>query len=306
MKTSMSSLAVKLFSAENRPKIFYLSALIPLVSLSYSYAEAVIGLVIPFYGFILLVLKKPKLFSQPVSGTLQRLLGFIVIVVSFFAYYFVSLFLPNAVFYGFANYFLFNVGLFLFFFSFRALKEAFSPLFLVVAFVTSSFVSNLVGSLFTPFISQFTAFIANVLRALGMEIVYSPSSPNLIVLNSPNGYMALSIVWACVGFTTIYMFSVILIVIMLEDPSSIRTGVAWATIGVLGSVLIGVIRLILVFVGYYVYGYVEGETVHSFIGYILFVMWTVVFLFLYFNRDTISQRLRSLFTKSRESNLATF
>lgn len=305
MKASLSSFAASILSAQNRAKSFYLLALVPLILLSYFYAEAVFGLMVPFYAFVLLLLKKPKLFSQPVSGTLQRLLGFIVIVVSFFAYYFVSPFLPDAVYYGFANYFLFTVGLFLFFFSFRALKEAFSPLFLVVAFVTSSFVSNLFGSLFTPFIPQYTVFLANILRAIGLAIVYSPSLPNVIVLNSPNGSMPLLIAWACVGFSTMYIFSVILIVIMLEDPGSIKTSVVWASIGVLGSVLIGVIRLVLVFVGYYVYGYSTGETVHSFIGYILFVLWTVVFLFLYSKRDIISQRIRSLFTQPRKSSSTT-
>lgn len=301
MKTRLSNLVAMLLSVENRPKSFYLLALVPSVLLSYFYAEAVFGVVVPIYGFVLLVLKKPKLFSQPVSGTMQRLLGFILIVVSFFAYFFVSPFLSTAVLYGFANYFLFIVGLFLFFFSFRALKEAFSPLFLVVAFVTAPLISDLVGSLFTPFIPQYTAFIANILRILGMEIAYSPSSPNVIMLKLSNGHLPLAIAWACVGFSTMYMFSVILIAIMMEDRGSIRTSLAWATIGVLGSVLIGMVRLILVFAGYYVYGYAEGETVHSFIGYILFAMWTIVFLFLYSKRDIISQKLTKLFTKSQES-----
>lgn len=297
MKRSLSNLVTAPFSTKNAPKSFYLLALFPFILMSYFYAQSPLGLVIPLYGFILLVLKKHKLFSHPKAGTIQTLFGLIVVFASFFAYFIVSPFLPNAMFYGFANYSLYIIGLFLIFFQVQALREAFSPLFLIVAFVTSSFVSDLAKSLFSPFIPQFTSFIASILKTLGIAATYSPSSPNIIVLNTTRGSIPLMIVWACVGFISIYIFSIILILIMSEVPSSTKTKVIWSIVGLLGTFFFGIIRVVTIFLGFYFYQYKYGETIHSIIGYILFITWSVIFLYMFSKRNSISQKMRTFYTK---------
>ena len=297
MERSLSNLVTDLFSTENRPKSFYLLALVPLPLIFYFYAQSPFGLMVPLYVFSLLVLKKHKLFSQPGPSVIQKLFGLIVVLASFFTYYIVSPFFPKAVFYGFGNYFLYTIGLFLIFFQIRALKEAFSPLFLIVAFVASTFVSDFAESLFSPFIPQLTSSIASILSTLGIAATYSPSSPNTIVLNTMKGSLQLAIAWACVGFTGMYIFSIILVLIMSEDPSSPKTKVIWSIIGVLGVFFIGVIRLVTIFVGFYFYGYEYGQTIHSFIGYILFITWTVIFLYSFSKRNTIFQKIRTFYRK---------
>ncbi len=297
MERSLSNLIREIFSTENRPKSFYPLALVPLPLMFYFYAQSPFGLMIPLYGFILLVLKKHKLFSQPTPGAIQKLFGLILVLASFLAYYIVSPFFHKAVFYGFGNYFFYTSGLFLIFFQIRALKEAFSPLFLTVAFVAGSSVSDFAESLFSPFIPQLTSFIASILNTLGIAATYSLSRPNIIVLNTMKGSLPLSIDWACVGFAGMYIFSIILVLIMLEDPSSAKTRVIGAIIGVLGTFFIGMIRLITIFVGFHFYGYGYGQAIHSFIGYILFITWTVIFFYLFSKRNTISQKIRRLYTR---------
>lgn len=308
MKRSLSNLVTAPFSTENMPKSFYLLALVPFILMYYFYLQSSFGglvipfgLVIPLYGFIILVLKKHRLFSYPKAGVFQKLFGLIVVFASFFAYFIVSPFFPNATFYGFANYSLYIIGLFLVFFQIRALKEAFTPLFLVLAFLTGSFVSDMAKSFFSPFIPHLTSFIANILSMLGIAVTYSPSKPNLIVLNTMMGSIPLMIGWACVGFTSMYIFSIILVVIMSEDPSSTKTKVIWSIIGVLGTFFIGIIRLVTIFVGFYFYGYEYGEIVHSFIGYILFITWSVIFLYLFSKRNTILQKIRTIYLLSTKS-----
>jgi len=301
MERSLSNLVTDPFSTENKPKSFYLLALVPLPLIFYFYVQSPFGLMIPLYGFSLLVLKKHKLFPQPRPGVIQKLFGLIVILASFFTYYIVSPFFPKAVFYGFGNYFVYTIGLFLIFFQIRALKEAFSPLFLTVAFVASSFVSDFADSLFLPFIPQFTSFIASILSTLGIAATYSPSSPNTIVLNTMKGSLPLAIAWACVGFTGMYIFSIIIVLIMSEDPSSPKTKVIWSIIGVLGVFFIGIIRLITIFVGFYFYGYEYGQIVHSFIGYILFITWTMIFLYSFSKRNVISKKIGIIYSKFRKS-----
>jgi len=297
MKRSPSNLVTDLFSTENRSKRFYLLALVPFLLMSYSYIRSPLGLVIPLYGLILLVLKKDKLFSHPEAHAVQKLFGLLVVFVSFFVYFVVSPFFPTAVFYGFANYFVYLIGLFLVFFEIQALKEAFSPLFLIVAFVSNSYISDLAESFFTPYLPHFTSFIAAVLRAIGIAATLSLSNPNVIVLHTSNGPISLMNAWACVGFTSMYVFSIILVVILSEDPSDAKTKVRWSIIGVLGIFFVNIIRVVTVFVGYYFYGYELGGRLHSSMGYVLFIAWTVIFLYLFSKRNVISQKIRIVYAK---------
>jgi exosortase/archaeosortase family protein len=296
MKRNLRNMVTTSFSTKNISTIFYVLALVPLILISISYATYLFGVMIPLYGYILLVIKKHKLFSYQRAGTVQKLFGLIVVFASFFAYFFVSPFIPNAVFYGFANYTLYLLGLFLAFFEIHALKEAFSPLFLVLAFVTSSIVSNFAELLFTPFIPQFTSFNASILRALGIPATYSSFSSNIITLNTVKEPVQVSIVWACVGFATMYIFSIILVVVMAEEPSNIKTKVIWAIVGVLGTFFINLLRLTIVLAGYS-YGYEYGNMVHPYIGYILFLAWSAMFLYIFSKRNVISQKMKIMHAK---------
>lgn len=296
-RRSLNNLAISLFSGESIAKSFYLLALIPVILMFFSYTRSPLGLVVPIYGFILLVLKKRKLFSHQRAGLFQKLLGLITVVASFFAYFLTSPFFPGVVFYGYANYFLYTIGLFLIFFQIQALKEAFSPLFLVAAFVTSSFVSDLAKSLFASVIPQLTGFVAAVLNALGIAATYSTNAPNTIVLNTAKGSLPLAIDWACIGFTTVYLFSIILIVIMYEDPSRIRTKVIWSTVGVLVTFLIAGIRLVAIFAGFYFLGSKYGQLIHLYGGYVLLITWSVIFFYLFSKRNAIIQKIKGIYEK---------
>lgn len=278
-------------------KIFYLLAFVPVVLTSYFYSQSPAGMAIPLYGFIILILKKSKLFSRKKASRTQKVFGLIVVFASFFIHYVASPFFPNTGFYGFANYSLYIVGLFLLFFEINALKEAFTPLFLVVAFFTSSFVSDLAKSYFTPYLPHFTSLIASVLRAIGLVTMHS--SPNVIVLYTRNGPIPLMFVWGCIGFISMYVFSTILIVIMSEDPSSTKTKVIWAILGVLGIFFVNIIRILTIFVGFYFYGYAFDQ-VHLYIGYVLFITWSIIYLYLFSKRDVASQKIRMIYAKMKK------
>ena len=283
MKRSIDNMITAIFSTQNMSKVFYLLALVPLILMAYSYYQNPLGLVIPLYAFIILLLKKDKLFSHPKAGISQRLFGIIVIITSFLAYYVVSPFLAQAAFYGFANYSLYIIGLFLAFFHIRALKEAFSPLFLVAAFLASSVVSSLAKPIVSPFIPQLATFITRILGVLGITATYST--------------VASMLDWACVGFATIYIFSVILIVIMSEEPSNIKTRVFWSAIGVLGAVSIAIIRLVAIFAGFYSFGFEIGQMIHLYAGYVLFIAWSVIFLYSFSKRNVILQKMKRLYAR---------
>ena len=295
MKKSLGNVAT-VFSSMEKSNSFYLLAFLPLLLISYFYASYPLGLMVPLYGFILLLMKKHKLFSRPEAPSVQKMFGLIVVFASFFVYFIVSPFFPTAVFYGFANYSVYIIGLFLVFFEIHALKEAFSPLFLIGAFVSGSVISNWAESLFKPYIPDFTLFIINILRATGIEV--TQSYPNVIVSQASKGPTSLIIVWACVGFISMYIFSTILVVILSETPSNIKNKIIWSIIGVSGILALNILRIVTLIAGYIFYGYETGQIIHSYIGYILFITWSMIFLYLFSKRDKISQKIRTMFART--------
>ena len=81
--------------------------------------------------------------------------GVTIVLGSFFVYYpLVSLF-PRASFYNIANYATFILGLFLTFFEISALKQAFIPLFLIVAATLNYLLFDGLEPLLSPYINHF-------------------------------------------------------------------------------------------------------------------------------------------------------
>ena len=119
--------------------LFNVFALAPLPVIFYYNPFSV---VISFYGFLLIFLKHEKLLNVEKANFFQRIFGLIILVGSVFVYHVVTLIYPGVAFYTPANYTVYLFGLFLLFFDFFVLKEAFSSLFLIVAATSSSFIAQ--------------------------------------------------------------------------------------------------------------------------------------------------------------------
>jgi len=68
--------------------------------------------------------------------------------------------------------------------------------------------------------------------------------------------------------------------------------VVWAIIGVFGTFTVNIIRIVTLLAGFHSFGYEYGLTIHSYIGYILFITWSLIFLFLFSKRNIILQKMR--------------
>ena len=285
-------LTTTFFSRENKLNSFYVLAFLPLLLVAYFYAQWPFGLVIPIYGFMILVLKKQKLSLCKEASLIQKLIGLLVTASSFLLYYVLSPFFPDAAFYGAANYCVYLLGLFLIFFRFNALKEAFSPLFLIAAAISINFVSSSIEPLFNPYIPYFASFIADTLKTIGIGVRISPRSPTIMVLQTLKGPLTLQFVWGCVGFASMFIFSIIIIIVLAESPGNFKTKALWYVLGIVGTFFLNILRVVLIFVTDYFYGYEVGAFFHYFIGYILFITWTSVFLYI-FQKKTLGPRLLS-------------
>lgn len=296
MKTLKTSLL------EGRLNLFYLLVFVPLVLILYSGYLIRVDLwtwIIPFYGFLLLYIKKDKLSVFGKATFVFRIIGLILIITSFFAYYVVVRFFPPAQFYGVANYTIFIIGLFLVFFQIRALREAFSPLFLILGATVIPFIGLRFESSLEPTIPFFVQSIDFVLKLLGIPAKIIAS--NLFSVTPIHSYpITLSVTPACIGIYSVSTFSILMLVTMMEDPSSSpRTKLYWLIGGTLGNFFVNIFRISLIFVVIYYLGYENWQDIHAVIGYILFFVWTGFFLLAFSKRQAIERGVQTLWQKMR-------
>ncbi|KPV61977.1 MAG: hypothetical protein AOA66_1483 [Candidatus Bathyarchaeota archaeon BA2] len=120
MKQTMNKINTAFSSfLRNRLNSFYVLAFLPLLLVTYSYMGWLFPVVIPIYGFILLLIKKRDLSFRCEANSFQRALGVFVVVSSFFLYYALVPFFKSPAFYGGVNYALYIFGLFLIFLRFQ-------------------------------------------------------------------------------------------------------------------------------------------------------------------------------------------
>jgi len=282
----------------NRANQFYIFAFAPLLLVFYFYP---LSAIISFYGFLLLILKYQKLLGFKQANSTQKILGSFLVVGSFFVYYLVVLVRSGAAFYTAANYTVYLLGLFLVFFDFSALKEAFSPLFLIVAATSSSFIAKSLKPFISPYANDIAYIIMNILRILGVDanISYISNIP-IIALRSLSGEMVYgAFVYECLGVYSALVFSIILVVILFEDPGRLKVKLAYAIVGLLGTFALNILRVTVIFLANYFYGTNVGATVHYAIGYALFSAWLAIFFYIFSKRRVTSKKFQLIWQKLR-------
>jgi len=95
------------------------------------------------------------------------------------------------------------------------------------------------------------------------------------------------------------VFSIILVVILFEDPSTLKVKVAYSVAGVFGTFALNILRVTVIFLTDYFYGAEVGGFVHYVIGYILFAVWLVFFLYAYSKRKTVQAKIASFWQRIR-------
>jgi len=296
----MHKISEALSSLRNRLNLFYVLAFAPLVLIEYFGYRAqstLFGALVPFYGFLLLLIKKDKLSLVPEASKLQRLTGIILMICSFFVYFVVVYFYPYALFYGAVNYTTYIVGLFLAFFQFSALKELFTPIVLIVASTSSFFIGQWLENYLEPAVPAFVQIMGSILPLFGIHAtVYNPT---VIMLHRSGGSIPVLFEAGCIGIYSFLTFSIILVVTMMEDSSGIRTKFLWSVAGVIGTFIVNIFRVSLIAVVIYYFGFEGWQEIHSKIGYVLFIVWIVFFLVIFSNRKAIFDRVQALWRRIR-------
>jgi len=290
---------------KNKVNLLYILAFVPLVIIFFYSPMSVI---IPVYGFILLYFKNQKLHIFKSADFIQEIVGLVFIISSFFVYCVLGRVFPDMGFYGGANYFVYLFGLFLVFFELSALKEAFAPLFLIAAAISTSQIELFLKPYLAPYSNDFAHLIAGILNTLGIHASISPSSDLAILsFHSIQGITG-AFVYECIGVYSALTFSIILVVVLFEDQGDLKAKLPFAVVGVLGTFILNIGRVTGIFVTDYFYGAEVGGKVHYVIGYILFSAWIVCFLYLYSKRQTVSAKIQSFWQEAilhKETKIST-
>jgi exosortase/archaeosortase family protein len=285
---------IRLSALRSRINLFYLLAFAPLLLIAY-YKQvsgvSILGALIPFYGFLLIFFKKDKLSQFPHAEGVQRFLGLFALLASFFVYYVMIRF--YSVFYGAGAgfYAVYVVGLFLVFFSLSALKEAFSAVFLVVAGGSSFYVSQWLKYYMEPSVPYFVRVMVVVLRVLGIPATVH--NPYTIMLDTSRGPVPVLFEAGCIGIQSFLVFSVIIVVTMIEESASVRTKLLWSFAGVVGTFIVNIIRVSLIAAVIYYFGYANWGEIHSWIGYALFLLWLGLFFIMFSKREAVRNKIQA-------------
>ena len=290
-KISLSACALK-----SKINFFYVLAFVPLVLIGYyKYVSgySILGVLIPFYGFLLLFFKRDKLSLFPDAGKVQRFVGLVAMLASFFLYNAMIQFYSSA-FYGAgtAFYAIYILGLFLVFFNVPALRESISVLFLVVVGSSSFYVGEWVEHYMESFVPHFVQMMAFVLMLLGIPATVH--NPTVIALDTSRGLVWVPFEAGCIGIHSFLIFSVIIVVTMMEESASVRTKLLWSVAGVIGTFFINIIRVSLIAAVIYYFGYERWGEIHSWMGYALFLLWLALFFIVFSKREALRNKMGQL------------
>ena len=169
-------------------------------------------------------------------------------------------------------------------------------MFLIVAATSSGFISDWLEPHFTPYIPNFVSLIAGILKTLGVKVT---THGQFITLHTVKGPLPMFFVWGCVGVSSMLIFSIILVVTLFEESATLQTKLAWAFIGIIGTFILNIVRVTIIFLADYFYGYEVGAKVHYAIGYVLFIAWLAIFFYTFSKRQVISEKFQLIRQKLR-------
>lgn len=286
----------------DRLNIFFILAFLPLVPSELYQAflfGQTLGILIPLYGFLILLIKKERLSEYILeTNTPQKVLGVMILFCSLFAHYAVAYFFQQAAFYGLVNYTLHLIGLFLIFFRVSAFKQGFSAFFLIASSGFAGLTFRWIEVQISPLVPDYVRLLSFLLTLFGIDHVASARS---ILLYTPKGLLPVAFEAGCIGIYSVIIFSMIIVVTMIETPTTVRTKLLWSVLGLLGVFILNIIRLFIVIISMNFYGWDFGQSVHQVIGYALFLSWLAVFLLLFSKRQDILDRVQLMFSRRLRS-----
>jgi thaumarchaeosortase len=166
-------------------------------------------------------------------------------------------------------------------FSARAIRAVITP----IIFSIGMFVFYCIDAFFPYGSIGPLQFWANfIVAAVGLlaKVVGLPiySLSNTLTIVGVHGFYRLAVYWPSVGVQSMLIYSLVMILLAAKLDSPIKRKLIYASVGVVGTVFLNVLRIfIIAYYGYaYAYSGQELDAFHNSLGEILFPIWIVIFL----------------------------
>lgn len=242
---------------------FLAAAVIPGIGLDYTYMFIIVLVLAAWFS-----VKWNAVKAQKIKGSSWEILLGLAIVVAVYAYNMIS-----AARLGILDFTVIFSGLAVTFYGIRSFRLFWVPAVYGAVLLLGYQIENI-----TPNYVAMQDWMAN-LMASWMSAIGVPSSVNghIVYLNSGAGRLALDVAGDCTGVQGILAFGLLSTMSVLDVKVKLSRLVPIFAIGFLGAFLINIVRLFSVFLTFEYLGVEAGTTVHVYLGYVLFIVWVLVF-----------------------------
>ena len=243
---------------------YLLPLVIPNVGLDYQYFFI---MVIVLFAWFLIKWNSVKAITRK-SGKAEILLGSAVIVADY-AFNFVR---GSTV--GILDLIVILLGAVVLTYGLRSLKLFWVPVAYGIILLAGYQIEN-----YTPNYLALQNWLAGVMvSAINALGIVATASGDLVSMILPNGTsLILEVAGACTGLQGILAFGMLSTMTLLDLKPKMSRIVPIFAIGFAGAFLINILRLLVVFLTFWLFGVGAGEAMHVYFGYLIFVAWVLVF-----------------------------
>jgi len=268
---------------ERRMDLFYIAIILPSF-LAFTPLVREIGF---FYYFlfsllaIIIVYQDKETFeSLPLPTVPEVVVGAVVMAFAFVVNWYSEVYV-HAEGFGQTDYVILLAGIILVFFGYTNIRKIFVPLALVTgARLALVGLDMMKAAYLTQIAGWFVGMTISTVRLLG----YGPAQlagDGIRIISygplAPPGGEAVNIAWGCTGLSSLVIFSFIITSLILSYKMSyFKKGVTIA-VGIIGSFLVNILRLVMLSLILYHRGLDEMLWVHRHIGDVLFVIWIAAY-----------------------------
>jgi len=176
-------------------------------------------------------------------------------------------------FFGLIDMFVAFVSVCIIFYGLRGLRNFILPTAYLAVLIVGyqlEFAITEVGFLQT-FLANLIGFLLNI---LGISATVNGIN---ITIHAPEGPISLGISADCTGLKSMLAYGSLAILMILDVKAPIRKKILWATVGLIGTFFVNILRLLSIFLAVHFLGFEAGYSIHTYLGYTLFIAWVFVF-----------------------------
>lgn len=164
------------------------------------------------------------------------------------------------------------------FFGIRAFKLFWVPATYGIVLLLGYQLENIIPN-FVTLQDWLASVMASALTLFG---VTATTLGHLVAIQTSSGPMILDVQSDCTGIQGVLAFGMLSTMTILDIKKSWKRLIPLFVIGFVGVFLINIVRLFMVFLTFEFAGVALGNTMHLFVGYILFVVWVMAFWWMSF------------------------